>query len=210
MLDRLCHTLHVYWSHLTLTPKPHVPVLQMKKLKLREIMKRVQVHTAHKSFKNVCEERLAGSFSHCSLYSPPGNLVESQNKLSLPHQLLSLLTLMRRLKTKVFSLDLLTPGTVKHGREMIFFSLGGTKWKSSWWARAPEPFPYLTTRMMPDSYSVKRGAWRILLWKNLSTQEERPTNTDWWEFPNTKVRACLLDREAHTAAKLFHSQRLTC
>lgn len=127
-----------------------------------------------------------------------------------PHQLLSLLTLMRRLKTKVFSLDLLTPGTVKHGREMIFFSLGGTKWKSSWWARAPEPFPYLTTRMMPDSYSVKRGAWRILLWKNLSTQEERPTNTDWWEFPNTKVRACLLDREAHTAAKLFHSQRLTC
>lgn len=47
-------------------------------------MKRVQVHTAHKSFKNVCEEGLAGSFSHCSLYSPPGNLVESQNKLSLP------------------------------------------------------------------------------------------------------------------------------
>lgn len=76
-------------------------------------------------------------------------------------------------------------------------------------SKSPRALP-LATRMMPDSYSVKRGAWRMLLWRNLSTQEERPTDTDWWEFPNTKVRACLLDREAHTAVKLLHSQRLTC
>lgn len=49
--------------HLTLTPKSYVSILRMKNLKLREIKKLVQVHTACKGLKNICEEGLAGAYA---------------------------------------------------------------------------------------------------------------------------------------------------
>lgn len=84
MPGRLRQALHVYWPHLNLTSMPGVSILLMKTLKLKEITKLVQVHRTHESFKNLCEEGLAGCNPNCIPWKPPQILVESQNKSSLP------------------------------------------------------------------------------------------------------------------------------
>lgn len=81
----LCQALDIQEPHLTLTLKPCVSTLWMKKWKLREINKLVQVHTACKSLKNLHAEWLAGCLLYCSSYKPSGRVVENL-RVPFPHQ----------------------------------------------------------------------------------------------------------------------------
>ena len=152
----------------------------MKKPKLGEIKKLVQVHTGGRSLKDICGERLAGCWLHCSPYEPSGRLAETLNKSSL------------------------SPSGTFPSSFSLWSHWPQAEWGvgGRWCSQAREKGNILIVNKSPRTLPLLRcqNAVRLISCQNRSLQDppvgkqpnprERLTDTDCWGFPNTKAGTC--------------------